>query len=170
MAAATSVAGEASIGCTGRNGVNSIAASAGPPPVSAAACGDRERAGHHRRPLHSTGRHVGRAGDGRGHHAVERTLAQFTTHDAEHQPLLGLSGSFQQVAHDPAALAGRPLARRRSQLCDHRRDVEDAERGIAGGVRADVGDGRPADTESTKRRVAHEEGDGRLDLTRRQPA
>ena len=115
MAAATSVAGEASIGCTGRNGVNSIAASAGAPPVERGACRDRQRAGHHRRPLHVTSGDVGRVGDGGGHHAVERALTQFAADDAEHEPLLGLGGPLEQVAQDPATFAGRPLTRRRRQ-------------------------------------------------------
>ncbi len=170
MAAATSVAGDASIGCTGRNGVNSIAANAGAPPVERGARRDRQRAGHHRRPLHVTSGDVGRAGDGRGHHAVERALTQFAADDAEHESLLGLGGPLEHVAQDPATFAGRSLTRRRRQPFDHRRDVEHAERGIARRVWADVGDRRPPDAEPTERRVADEEGDGGLDLIRREPA
>ena len=115
-------------------------------------------------------RDVGRLGDRGGHHAVEGALAELAADDAEHQSLLGLGGPFEQVAQDPAPFARRSLTRCRGQPFDRRRDVEHTEGGDVGRVGTDVGDRRPSDADPADRRVADEEGDGRFDLVRGEPA
>ena len=154
----------------GGSGSSSTAASPALPSVRATRAAVGERSGEHRRRADRGQRHTGRLGDGVGHHAVERALAQLAAEDGADHALLGLGRSAQQVAKHVAATGNRAAAADRSEGVDRVVDVVDAERGLGGGVRPDVGERRPADADPALERVAGGIGDGGFDLLRRRLA
>jgi hypothetical protein len=69
-----------------------------------------ERAAHHHRPAHLGHGYRSRAGDGLGHHAFQRALAQLTGEQAVQKLLLGLGGPAEQLADQRLPRGRRPLA------------------------------------------------------------
>ena len=102
-AAATSVAGDASIGCTALPGTMPTAAERLDAPGHGGLGGDAEIAGQHVRPTHGVDRHAGRPGDGVDHHTVERALAQLAAEHAPEQALLGPGRPSEHLAEQRRA-------------------------------------------------------------------
>jgi hypothetical protein len=112
------VAADASIGCTGRVGVNSIARSPSRPDVSAtrAALGSDPANIDARRPC-----------NGGCHHAVECTLSQFAGENRTNQQLLGFGRASQEIGEQLATSSDRAWAGNRTDRTDRPLDVSDGQ-------------------------------------------
>ena len=171
-AAATSVAGDASIGCTARPGHHARRrASASTPPVSAARGRRAEVAGQHVGPAHGGDRHAGRLGDGVDHHAVERPLAQLAAENIFHSSSCSASVARPNTsASRPRRAALTPAPDIAASRSTARVDLEDVERRRRRRLGPHVAQRRPPDADAALAQRAGQHADGDRHLVGRQPA